>query len=72
MEVLMFLFGDTAFMLFFYKEHKRSEQERWERGIGEMPDISKLQRRYVLIWCVLQCIKLSMILHFLAHFPAQR
>lgn len=56
---------------FFYRLGARSDMERWERGIGEMPDLKTRRMVYIVTWGIVQIIVLK-FLETLANFPAQR
>lgn len=65
-------FGDGLIWYYFYQMHKKSSMERWERGIGDMPDLPKLKSRYILSWVLVQAVKWGLLLSAFSEFPAQR
>ena len=72
MIVRLFLFGDAPILYLLYSHQVKSEEESWLRGLGNMPDKNKTRRTYLLIWAVLQVIKLYWLFVGIANFPAQR
>ena len=69
---LLFLFGDAVLVRFLYKQHIRSEWERYDRGIGMEPDTKRIRFWYLLIWGVLQVLKYAWLFKGFLGFPAQR
>jgi len=68
----LLLIGDGLVLSFLYSQQVRSETERWQRGIGNMPDKDKIRRTYLIIWGVLQVIKVYWLCVGIANVPAQR
>ena len=69
----LLLFGDGLIMLWLYHSHVRTATERWKQGCGLQPNVSRIRKDYLLIWVVLQVIKVYWILGIgTIPFPAQR
>ena len=54
-----------------YRLVKKSEEERWSRGIGKMPDIRALRMKFLISYLIVQVL-FGWFLSALSHFPAQR
>lgn len=61
----------TALILYpLYRIARWAEQERWVRGMGDMPDPEKLRFRWFLGWLIWQTV-FAWLVAGLADFPAQ-
>ena len=61
----------AAVLYLLYFLAKRSEEKRWERGIGRMPDIPRLRIRFLIVFFVLQVFN-ALLVTGMANFPGQR
>ena len=72
LEAYLFLAVPGAAVLYLlYFLAKKSEEKRWERGTGRMPDIPRLRMKFLIVFVVLQVFN-ALLVTGMANFPGQR